>query len=109
MADRKCNKNIINIRENIINMKILYIIAGLLLITFCMLCFQKWTMNNEGFVDTGRCGPNLGVCPAPLRCINGYCKTDIAPTLPYLSELPVVPPRYTSELTPQQQFNMHMI
>lgn len=48
----------------------------------------------EGFVDKGQCGPNLGVCPDGLRCINGYCKTDIAPSLPPLSDLPIRPDRY---------------
>jgi hypothetical protein len=49
----------------------------------------------ENFVDVGRCGPGLGVCPDGLRCINGYCKTDIAPKLSPLSDLPVRPDRYT--------------
>lgn len=49
----------------------------------------------EGFVDSGRCGWGLGVCPDRLRCINGYCKSDIAPQLPELSDLPVRPDRYT--------------
>ena len=55
----------------------------------------------EGFVDSrGRCGPNIGVCPDGLRCMNGYCKTDIAPTLPILSDLPVHPDRYPYEADP---------
>lgn len=50
---------------------------------------------NEGFMDpNGRCGPNLGTCPDGLRCLNGYCKSDIPSTLPPLSDLPVRPERY---------------
>ena len=50
---------------------------------------------DEGFVDTGRCGPEVGkVCPDGLRCMNGYCKSDIPPTLPPVSDLPVRPARY---------------
>ena len=55
----------------------------------------------EGFVDArGRCGPNLGVCPEELRCLNGYCKSDIAPKLPPLSDLPIRPDRYPYEVDP---------
>jgi len=92
----------------------LYSIAIILIILFLTLYYTGvfWRFSSiigEGFVDSGRCGPNLGVCPAPLRCMNGYCKSDIAPTLPEYSDLPVVPPRYTYELTPEQQYNMHLI
>ena len=33
----------------------------------------------EGFAD--RCGVDLPSCSG-LRCINGYCKSDVAPVLP---------------------------
>lgn len=50
---------------------------------------------DEGFVDSGRCGPEVGVtCPDGLRCMNGYCKSDVAPQLPALSDLPIRPARY---------------
>lgn len=49
----------------------------------------------EGFMNQrGQCGPNFGVCPDGLRCLNGYCKTDVAPKLPPLSDLPIRPDRY---------------
>jgi hypothetical protein len=91
----------------------LYSVAVILIILFLVLCYNTgvfWRIGSgEGFVDSGRCGPNLGVCPAPLRCMNGYCGSDVPPKLPKYSELPVVPPRYVNELTPEQQYNMQLI
>jgi len=54
---------------------------------------------SDGFVDVGRCGVNLPSCSPGnenprVRCMNGYCKSDNPPTLPPLSDLPVIPPRY---------------
>ena len=70
-------------------------ILTLLLIGF----FAQRAALNEAFVDVGRCGPNLGVCPGwpgtDLRCINGYCKSDVPPKLPAVSDLPIHPDRYT--------------
>ncbi len=54
---------------------------------------------SDGFVDVGRCGVNLPSCSPGnnnprVRCMNGYCKSDIPSHLPVLSDLPVIPPRY---------------
>lgn len=47
----------------------------------------------EGFVDPGRCGVDLPSCQGErIRCMNGYCKSDIPPTLPAISPLPMTPP-----------------
>ena len=62
----------------------------------------------ESFVDAGRCGPNLGVCPDGLRCMNGYCKSDVPPKLPKFSDLPIYPVRYTSQLSLNEQINEHL-
>ena len=43
----------------------------------------------EGFETRQRCGVDLPSCSG-LRCINGYCQSDVAPTLP-LSDLPMYP------------------
>ena len=49
----------------------------------------------DGFMDSAeRCGVDLPSCANGLRCINGYCKTDVAPVLPYFSDLPITPDRY---------------
>ncbi len=48
---------------------------------------------SEGFVDVGRCGVDLPSCPGGrIRCMNGYCKSDIPPKMPALSDLPMTPP-----------------
>jgi len=48
---------------------------------------------NEGFVDKIRCGVDLPSCQGErVRCMNGYCKSDIPPTLPERSPLPMTPP-----------------
>ena len=48
---------------------------------------------SEAFVDPGRCGVNLPSCSGErVRCMNGYCKSDIPPQLPALSDLPMTPP-----------------
>ncbi len=48
---------------------------------------------SEGFVDAGRCGVDLPSCQGErVRCMNGYCKSDIPPKLPPISDLPMTPP-----------------
>ncbi len=48
---------------------------------------------SEGFMDAGRCGVDLLPCSGErIRCMNGYCKSDIPPKLPPLSNLPMTPP-----------------
>lgn len=48
---------------------------------------------SEGFMDAGRCGVDLLSCSGErIRCMNGYCKSDIPPKLPPLSNLPMTPP-----------------
>jgi hypothetical protein len=48
---------------------------------------------SETFVDAGRCGVDLPSCSGErIRCMNGYCKSDIPPKLPPISDLPMTPP-----------------
>lgn len=48
---------------------------------------------SEGFVDSGRCGVDLPPCVGErVRCMNGYCKSDIPPKMPPISDLPMTPP-----------------
>jgi hypothetical protein len=48
---------------------------------------------SEGFVDPGRCGVDLPSCSGErVRCMNGYCKSDIPPKMPAISDLPMTPP-----------------
>lgn len=47
---------------------------------------------SESFVDAGRCGVDLPSCSGErIRCMNGYCKSDIPPKLPPISDLPMTP------------------
>ncbi len=78
------------------NMRLRHI-AGttFILITVVMLIYlYKYPKASEGFVDVGRCGVDMPSCQNGLRCMNGYCKSDVPPQLPPLSDLPVRPPRY---------------
>lgn len=52
------------------------------------------SMNScESFMDVGRCGVDLPSCSGErIRCMNGYCKSDIPPKLPLLSDLHMTPP-----------------
>jgi hypothetical protein len=48
----------------------------------------------EGFQEGGKdaqCGVDFPPCVFPLRCMNGYCKSDIQPVLPKDTGLPVLP------------------
>jgi hypothetical protein len=48
---------------------------------------------SETFVYPGRCGVDLPSCSAKnRRCLSGYCTSDVPPTLPLLSDLPMTPP-----------------
>lgn len=47
------------------------------------------TYTAEGFSGQ-RCGVDLPSCQGErVRCINGYCRSDIAPKLPFFSDLPL--------------------
>ena len=57
----------------------------------CCVLYSK--AYREGFVDRIRCGVDLPSCQGErVRCMNGYCKSDIPPTLPARSPLPMTPP-----------------
>jgi hypothetical protein len=49
-------------------------------------------LERQGFaVQLQRCGVGMDACPHPLRCINGFCKSEDAPRLFDLNPLPVLP------------------
>ena len=62
-----------------------------MLIALCIIVYLCG-YSNEGFMDAQRCSVDLPRCTDGLRCINGYCKSDVAPTLPQLSDLLMTPP-----------------
>ena len=61
----------------------------------------------DGFVGcNGECGPaarrpyaglTYATCDDPYRCINGYCKGDVPPSLAD-TNLPIRPSRYTVDV-----------
>lgn len=68
----------------------IFVVLVIIMIAYLVI----FKINKEGYMDVGRCGVDLPSCPDGLRCINGYCKSDIPPKMPVLSDLPVRPPRY---------------
>lgn len=69
--------------------------AGTLFIIFVigmMIYLIVLPNNSEGYVDVGRCGVDLPSCSGErIRCMNGYCKSDIPPKMPLISDLPLTP------------------
>lgn len=59
------------------------------IILIIVIVFSKKMIDT--FVDPGRCGIGMPECPNGLRCMNGYCKSNTPPKLPYLSDLPIRP------------------
>jgi len=71
----------------------------IILIVGMMIHLVIMPVASEGFVDPGRCGVDLPSCSGErVRCMNGYCKSDIPPKLPPLSDLQVIPPRNESDI-----------
>lgn len=65
----------------------------IILVVGMMLYLVSSAGASEGFVDAGRCGVDLPSCSGErIRCMNGYCKSDIPPKMPPLSDLPMTPP-----------------
>jgi len=77
------------------NMKLRHLSGTLFIILVVgMIIYLVRTSNSsEGFVDSVRCGVDLPSCSGEhIRCMNGYCKSDIPQKLPALSDLPMTPP-----------------
>jgi hypothetical protein len=74
------------------------VIVGLIYLVYMRTPFENFTNVSED--NNKRCGWSLGTCPNEQRCINGYCKTDIAQILPAVSNLPIRPARYTLAAPP---------
>lgn len=67
---------------------IIFIILVIGMITYLVLSSKA----SEGFVDSGRCGVNLPSCSGEhIRCMNGYCKSDIPSKIPVISDLKIIP------------------
>jgi hypothetical protein len=65
----------------------------IILVILMMIYLVRIPSAFEGFVDPGRCGVDLPSCSGErIRCMNGYCKSDVAPKMPAVSDLPMTPP-----------------
>jgi hypothetical protein len=55
----------------------------IVLVIMMMIYLVMTKVASEGFVDAGRCGVDLPSCQGErIRCMNGYCKSDIPPRCP---------------------------
>jgi hypothetical protein len=77
-------------------------IAGIVLVVVAfLLVLCDRMVKTEGFtnwdtnVPSGMCGVDLAPCPFGTSCVNGYCAKTDPPTLPYFSDLPVLPKGYS--------------
>jgi hypothetical protein len=71
------------------------IIPIILLLIICVFLLLNVNTYVETFVNVKdtvnlRCGVGLS-CPDKMRCVNGYCKTQNKPKLPYYTGLPINP------------------
>lgn len=68
--------------------------TSFIIVILSMMIYLVISSNNgESFVDVGRCGVDLPSCSGErIRCMNGYCKSDIPPKLPKYSDLSMTPP-----------------
>lgn len=68
--------------------------AGLVFLVILLGMVLYVVLSSTAFVEgfTGqRCGVDLPSCQGErVRCINGYCKSDVAPRLPFFSDLPLL-------------------
>jgi hypothetical protein len=65
-----------------------------IILSIILILYLYFSPPVEGFVDGVRCGVDLPPCSDGLRCMNGYCRSDIPPTMPAISDLPIKPNRY---------------
>lgn len=80
--------------NRIMDMKLRHLTGTIFIILIMGMMIYLVMMPNasEGFMDTGRCGVDLPSCSGEhIRCMNGYCKSDIPPKMPLLSDLPITP------------------
>lgn len=52
---------------------------------------QEAFINGSAGASASRCGVEFPACPNGTRCVNGYCASTDVPTMPPMSDLPVLP------------------
>ena len=76
------------------NKKIIHIVF--IIFVIAVIGYVMYSSCSEGMEETvpqgpSRCGVDLPSCQGGLRCINGYCRSDVAPTFPPFSDLHMTP------------------
>jgi hypothetical protein len=78
------------------NKKVIHVICMILIVGVILyVYYSSYTEGLEEEVVQGpfRCGVDLPSCSGEhVRCINGYCRSDVATTLPSFSDLRMTPP-----------------
>jgi len=78
------------------NKKVIHVIFMILMVGAISYVYYSSHMNNvEEKATQGplRCGVDLPRCVGEhVRCINGYCRSDVATILPSFSDLHMTPP-----------------
>ena len=70
-----------------------FYVVGVFTLTLLILFVVSSGSRIEPFVDAGRCGVDLPPCVGEhVRCINGYCRSDVPPVLPVFSDVPILSP-----------------
>jgi hypothetical protein len=79
---KRCAQNRMKLRQSA---GVLFIVALLAMIIYTVM------YTAEGFTSSPpRCGVGMPSCQGErVRCINGYCRSDVAPKLPLFSDLPL--------------------
>jgi hypothetical protein len=75
--------------------KVIQVLAMILIVGVILFIYSSYTEGLEEETVQGplRCGVDLPSCSGEhIRCINGYCRSDIAATLPPFSDLRMTPP-----------------
>jgi len=68
------------------------LLAGVIGYLFYSSCSEGLSVP-QGPQGPARCGVDLPSCSGQdVRCINGYCRSDVAATLPSFSDISMTPP-----------------
>ena len=77
------------------NRKVIHILLILLIVGLILyMCYSSYSKKVVEEIPQGpqRCGVDLPKCSGEhIRCINGYCRSDVAGTLPPFSDLRMTP------------------
>jgi hypothetical protein len=76
--------------KKVIHVLVMILLVGVILYVYCSSYAEGLKEVPQGPL---RCGVDLPSCSGEhVRCINGYCRSDVAATLPPFSDLRMTPP-----------------